>query len=116
MRRRLSGVSVNGVKLRVGNHCLYHDVLAGPTRLGTIVNMFAGTDDSMDEFVLFQIDNMPITAYMDFYCTTTGETGSTKYVFWTQMEWKCKTFTMPTDIIALPFASCTSRELMEFRR
>jgi hypothetical protein len=116
MKRRSSGVSINGTKLRIGNHCLYHDVFAGPTRFGMIVDMFTGTDDSMDEFVLFQIDNKPITTYMDFYCTSTGVARSTKYVLWTQMEWKCITFPMAAEIIALPYASCTSHEQMEFRR
>jgi hypothetical protein len=116
MRRRLSGVSISGTKFRIGNHCIYHDVFAGPTRFGIIVDMFTGTDDSMDEFVLFQIDNKPITTYMNCYCTSSGVSRSTKYVLWTQIEWKCITFTMPAEIIALPYASCTSHELMEFRR
>jgi hypothetical protein len=117
VRSRISGVSIGGVPLRPGQHCLYMDASGGVTRFGTILNMFHSIDEMMDDFVIFQIENKPITTRMGHYCLFSNVSDSTVLVFWSQVIWKCKAFKVEGGRanMALPFVSCTSRELMEFK-
>ena len=113
--RRISGVSIGGVPWRVGNHCLYQYGPDGVTCLGVVVNMFHGMDELMNEIIVFQVDTKPITTYMGHYCLFNNVTHDTVFVLWNLVTWKCKTLDMDGDAkMALPYVSCSSRELMEF--
>jgi hypothetical protein len=112
---RVSGVSIGGVRWRLGQHCLYTPGCGAP-KLGTVLNMFHGTDDRMDEFVIFQVENKPITTYMGHYCLFSNHPPSTIMVLWSQITWKCMIFKVKggSKDMALPIMSCTSTERMEF--
>ena len=120
VHRRISGVSISGVPWKVGHYCLYN-VPGGLTRLGKVANMFHGTDVMTDEFVIFQIENIQITTYMGHYCffSNDDQDDITGFVLWDEVSWKCKTFKLEETgrhaNMALPYVSCSSRELMEFR-
>ena len=73
VRRRLMGVAIAGVPWSVGKHCLYTDGANRATRLGTVVNMFFGENDLGDDFVIFQLQNKPITAKKGHYCTYSND-------------------------------------------
>jgi hypothetical protein len=116
VRRRFSGVSISGVPLQVGTYCLYHDESCDVTCLGKVFQMFNGEDDSGDPLVIFRLERKPITTSMGHYCFFLDtERNDTVFVSWTQIDWKCKILKMQGgQSMALPFASCTSCELMEF--
>jgi hypothetical protein len=116
MRRRLIGVSIGGVPWSVGKHCLYLNGDNRATCLGTVVNMFYGQDDMQDDFVVFQVQNKPITTIMGHYCTYANDSPDMDMVFWDGITWMCKLFAPRggQSGMALPYASCTSHELMEF--
>ena len=117
VRRRLIGVFVGGVPLRIGHHCLYNAGEYDDTRLGVVLEMFYGKDDMMDEFVILQVQNKPITTYMGHYCFFSDAPQiPTEMVLWSKLTWKCKTFKMQGGgNMALPYVSCTSVELVEFQ-
>jgi hypothetical protein len=109
-------VSIGGVPWQVGRHCLYYDGADSATLLGTVVSMFLGTDGMDDDFVIFQVENKPITTHMGHYCLFSNDAPTTVFVLWTQITWMCKMFKVQRGQanMALPYVSCTSRELMEF--
>ena len=115
VRRMLNGLSIGGVPWRVEQHCLYHDG-GRSLLLGRVVDMFYGKDDMMDGFIIFKIANKQITQKMGHYCLFSNDTLDTVYVLWRMIAWKCKVFSRGEgqDKMALPYASCDSRELMEF--
>jgi len=116
MHRRLFGVGIGGVPWKVGRHCLYLDGADRGTRLGVVVAMISGIDDMEDPFVIFQVDNKPITAHMGHYCLFSNDTQTTEFISWTQVTWMCKVLKVDGGRanMALPYASCTSRELVKF--
>ena len=83
----------------------------------TVVSMFLGTDNLDDNSVIFQVENKPITTCMGHYCLFSNDSPTTVLVLWTQITWMCKMFKVQGGQanMALPYVSCTSRELMEFR-
>ena len=111
VRRRLFGVSIGGVPWKVGRHCLY-TADDGSTRLGTVLDMFKGRDDMHDDFVVLRVENKPITACMGHFCFYSNDSDATVLVLWNQIIWVCKMITVRGGQVhmALPFASCTSRE------
>ena len=116
MRRRLIGVSTGGVPWYLGKHYLYLDRDNLSTCLGTVVNMFYGQDAMQDDFVVFQVQQKLITTRMGHYCLYSNESPGMELVLWDRLTWKCKLFTAgggPSGM-TLPYASCTSQELMEF--
>ena len=112
VRRRLFGVSIGGVPWKVGQHCMY-DAAGGAKHLGTVEAMFRGQDDMGDDFVVFMVQNKPITTYMGHYCLYSNDSDATVLVFWRQITWMCKMLTVGQVNMALPYVSCTSRELVE---
>jgi hypothetical protein len=115
MQRRVTGVSISKVVWHVGSHCVYK--VGSATRFGTVTHMFKGTDSMLDEFIIFQLTNKPITHYMGHYCVFSDEGHSTVLVWWTQILWKCKALSLGGQFhMGLPFKSCTSEELVEFSR
>jgi len=113
IQRRLTGVSISKIVWHVGSHCLFKVGL--DTRFGTVVHMFKGADSMLDEFIIFQITNKPITSYMGHYCVFSDEGHSTVLVMWTQILWKCKSLRLGGHTnMALPIKSCTSQEMVEF--
>jgi hypothetical protein len=109
-------VSISGVPWRVGQHCLYNAGAGGATFLGAITNMFHGEDALNDDLVIFQVQKIPITTFMGHYCLFSNDAHTTvDMVLWKQVTWKCKTFKMEHANMALPYVSCTSRELVELR-
>ena len=116
--RRVAGVAIGGVEWKIGYHCLYHEGPDGVTLAGKVINMFQGKDDMMDEFVLFEIKNMPITSYMGHYCllSQNEDPAQGKFIMWSQVAWKGKVLLLGNNSrMLLPFKSCTSQELIEFR-
>jgi hypothetical protein len=95
---------------------MYLDGADGGTRLGVVVAMIRGTDDMEDPFVIFQVDKKAITAIMGHYCLFSNDTQTTEFVFWTQVTWVCKILKVQGGRanMALPYASCSPRELAEF--
>ena len=81
-----------------------------------VVDMFKSRDDMLDDFVIFRVEQKPITTYMGHYCLFSNDSHATVLVFWRQITWMCKMLTMRGVQVnmALPYASCTSRELVEF--
>jgi hypothetical protein len=115
LQRKVAGVSIGGVKWKVGYHCLYHDKQGSDTLFGTVVNMFRGTTDMMDEFIIFELSRNPITAYMGHYCLLSDDNRSSRYVLWHQVLWKCKVLMLGGHTsMPLPFQSCTSTEQIQF--
>jgi len=116
VRRRLMGVTIAGVPWSVGKHCLYTDGANRATLLGTVVNMFFGENDLGDDFVIFQLQIKPITAKKGHYCTYSNDSPGKDMVLWSRLTWKCKLFGAQggASPMALPYASCTPKELMEF--
>ena len=116
VRRRLAGVSVNGVPLKIGHLCLFRrETNSTVLLLGEVGMMYYGTDDMDDEFVIFQMEKRGITTYMGHYCLYSIANSGTVLVMWKQMAWRCKALTSPAGHpLALPFASCTTEELMQF--
>jgi hypothetical protein len=116
VRRRISGVSIGGVAWKVGQHCLYVVDEGGVFMFGSVVNMFHGMTNMMDDFVVLELENTPINAYVGHYCLLSSGVGRTVFVMWDKVKWKCKLL-YPTHniVMALPFMSCTDRELLEFR-
>jgi hypothetical protein len=83
--------------------------------LGSVTNMFHGTTSEMDAFVIYELENKPITSYMGHYCLFSDVVATTVYVLWTQLTWKCKILMLNDNkMMALPFASCSSTELVQF--
>jgi hypothetical protein len=116
VRRRISGVSIGGVSWKVGHHCLYVVGEGGSPMFGSVVNMFHGKNDMMDEFVIFELDNTQITRNMGHYCLLSSEVSRTVFVMWNRVTWKCKLLYPELNIVmGLPFKSCSDKELMEFR-
>jgi len=115
VRRRVLGVEIGGVPWWLGKHCLFKDD-DGATHLGTVVNMYHGEDDMEDDFVVFLLQIKPITTYMGHYCTYSNDSPGTRLVWWNRITWKCKLLQGlgGASGMALPYASCTSNELMEF--
>jgi len=115
VRRRLFGVYIGGVPWQVGRHCLY-EAADGATHLGTVLDMFKGRDDMDDEFVVFRVENKPITAYMGHFCFFSNDSRATVLVLWNRILWMCKMLTVREGQVnlGLPFVSCTSRERVEF--
>jgi hypothetical protein len=116
MHRRLFGVEIGGVPWKVGRHCLYLHGADGGTRLGVVVAMMSGMDDMEEPFVLFQVDNKPIAANMGHYLLFSTDTHTTEFVLWTRVTWLCKVLEVQGGLahMALPIASCTSREVADF--
>ena len=110
-------MSIGGVPWKVGRHCLYRDSADSVTLLGTVVSMFLGKDDMDDDFVIFQVENKPITTSMGHYCLFSNDSPTTVLVLWTQITWMCKMFKVQGGQanMALSYVSCSSWELMEFR-
>ena len=110
------GVTTGGVPWSVGKHCLYQKGDDDTTRLGTIVNMFYGEDEFEDAFVIFQLQKKPITTKMGHYCTYSVDSSGMDMVSSLNLTWKCKLLGMNggPSRIALPYASCTTKETMEF--
>ena len=110
-------MSIGGVKWGTGMHCLYSKGPGGTTLLGKVVIMFHGKDDLMNDFVLFQLANMPIKTRMGHYCWFSNDTQKTHLVLWSRISWKCKVIKGrgDKDPMVLPYFSCTSKEFMEFR-
>ena len=112
-------MSIGGVPWQVGFYCLYN-VPGGLTRLGKVTTMFHGTDVMTEEFVIFQIENIQITTYMGHYCYFSNDDhdDTPVFVLWDEVSWKCKICKVSGGgrhaNMAVPFVSCTSRELMEF--
>ena len=116
VRRRISGVSISGIPWKVGQHCLYDHGPGSATRVDSVTNMFRGMTDMMDEFIIFQLENKPITSRRVHYCLLSNDGYTTEYVLWNQVTWKCKVLSLGDDsLMALPFASCTPQELVEFK-
>jgi hypothetical protein len=117
VHRRRSGVTIGGVTWATGMHCLYNERAGAATFLGKVVNMFHGKTDMMDDFVLFQLQNMPITTHMGHYCMFSNDTHTNHLVLWSRISWKCKVLKSRRggDQMALPYYSCTPKELIEFR-
>ena len=71
----------------------------------------------MDDFVIFKVSKLPITTYMGHYClfSDDGLEHAPVWVLWNQVTWKCKALKMQGVDMALPYVSCSSNELMEFR-
>jgi hypothetical protein len=71
----------------------------------------------MDEFIIFELNQKHITSYMGHYCLLSDSEDTTRvFVMWEQVIWKCKALLLGGHTnMALPFQSCTSRELVEFR-
>jgi hypothetical protein len=116
VQRRISGVTIGGVHWRLGSHCLYLDTADSATRYGTVTNMFHGVDAMMDEFVIFELEQTPITSYRGHYCLLSADGHTSVFVMWDRIKWKCKrlNFGGHTDM-ALPIQSCTSEELIQLR-
>jgi hypothetical protein len=116
IHRKLFGVSVGGVPWKVGRYCLYRADADNSTRLGKVVTMFLAKDDMDDNFVVFQVENKPITTYMGHYCMFSDDQPTTVFVLWTKITWMCKILKVQGGQadMALPYVPCTSRELMEF--
>lgn len=116
VRRRLMGVSTGGVPWSVGKHCLYTNENDSKTRLGTIVNMFCGEDEMEDDFVVFQLRSKLITAKMGHYCNYSQGSEGTDMVDSSKIAWKCKLLGTlgAASGMALPYASCTPKETVEF--
>jgi hypothetical protein len=114
---RKAGVSIGGVPWSIGQHCLYEEGAGGATKFGTVIGMYHGRTTDMDEFVVFKLERKPITSYVGHYCLLSNDGYTTVFVFWTQITWKCKELLLGPDLtlMALPFASCTSQELIKFR-
>ena len=110
-------MSIGGVPWSVGNHCLYQFDANSATHLGTVVNMFYGMDEMEEDFVIFQVLKKPITTRMGHYCEYSTNSQDMDMVLWKQITWKCKLLAVRggQSGMALPYASCTSRELMVFR-
>jgi len=116
VRRRIGGVDTGGVPWTVGNHCLYSDT-GGKTRFGTVLNMFHGVSDMDEDFVIFELQDKPISNYMGHYCILSDDGFMNVLVVWHEVIWKCKQLRLgENNTIALPFASCTPNELIEFKR
>jgi hypothetical protein len=114
MHRRMFGVITGGIPWQVGRHCLYLNGADGGTRLGVVDAMISGMDDMEDPFVIFQVVNKPITARVGHYCLFSNDSQTTEFVLWSQIAWICKYFKIQGTNMALPYASCTSRELVTF--
>jgi hypothetical protein len=86
------------------------------TRLGTVLNMFYGVDTLDDEFIVLELENKPITARMGHCCTYSSNSRVNDLVLWNKITWKCKLIQTQNGVggMALPFQSCTPKELMEF--
>ena len=101
--------------MQVGYHCLYHEKPGGVALFGSVVNMFLGKNDMMDEFIIFELNLNPITAYMGHYCLLSDSNRTRKFVIWHQVLWKCKALMLGDHTsMALPFQSCNSREQIQF--
>ena len=111
-------MSIGGVPWKNGSHCLYRAGAGHTTLLGKVLVMFHGKDDMMDDFVLFQLKNMRITTHMGHYCLFSCDTQRTDLVLWSEISWKCKVFEGRgrAGDMALPYASCTTQELVQFLR
>ena len=81
------------------------------TRLGTVVNMFYGQDDKEEDFVVFQVSNKPITGKHGHFCTYSQDSPGMDMVDSSKITWKCKFLGVA---VALPYASCTPKELVQF--
>jgi hypothetical protein len=119
MSRRMFGVSIGGIPWQVGRHCLYLNGADSDTRLGVVDAMISGMDNMEDPFVIFQVVNKPrhalfFTARVGHYCLFSNDSQTTEFVLWTQITWICKIFKVQGANMALPYASCTSRELVTF--
>jgi hypothetical protein len=116
VKRRISGVLIGGVDWKVGKHCLYQDGAGGVSRFGTVSNMYHGLTDVLDDFVIFELENKPITSYMGHYCLlpTSPDGYTTVFVLWDQVTWQCQLLSLgDLTMMALPFKSCFSEELVE---
>jgi hypothetical protein len=116
VRRRISGVLVGGVVWRMGAHCLFNTGADDGVRFGTVSDMFHGTDEMTDDFVIFRVEMKRITSCHGHYCmfSNTESTTKTVFVFWGHVTWRCKVFLQEGGGMALPYHSCSSRELVEF--
>jgi hypothetical protein len=116
VRRRLMGVKTGGVPWSVGKHCLYQKGDDDTTLLGTIVNMFYGENEMEDAFVIFQLQKKPITSKMGHYCTYSVDSPGMDMVSSMNIAWKCKLLGVNggPSRMALPYASCTTKEAVEF--
>ena len=115
VKRRISGVSIGGVKWKLGKHCLYQDGAGGVNKFGSVTNMYRGVNTMMDEFIIFELNHKPITAYMGHYCLLSDNNRTSKFVMWHQVLWKCKALMLGDHTsMALPFQSCNSREQIQF--
>jgi hypothetical protein len=115
LRRRISGVSIGGVPWKVGSNCLYQEGPGGATLFGTVVNMYHFKTDIMDDFIIFQLENKPIMSRMGHYCWLSRDGYTTVFALWSNVTWKCKALLLEgKPLMVLPFASCTSKELIAF--
>jgi len=115
MHRRMNGVAINGIPWHLGKYCLYRAAAGTPLLLGQVKGMYHAKDKMENNFVIFLITNNPITSYHAHYCIYSDHQPTNTLVFWTLLAWKCKVLTLPSGLnMALPFASCTSRELADF--
>ena len=109
-------MSIGGVPWQVGQHCLYHAGPGGATHLGTVTTVYHGMDELMDDVVIFQVENKHITHKMGHYCLFSNDQRATvAWVSWKLVTWKCKILRVNNTDMALPYVSCSSHELMEFR-
>jgi hypothetical protein len=116
VKRRTSGVSTGGVLWRVGSHCMYHDVSDGATKSGTVTSMYHGMSTMLDEFIVFEIEQKPITSYRRHYCLLSDVGHTTVFLMSNQVLWKCKALLFGGHTrMVLPIQSCTSEELLELR-
>jgi hypothetical protein len=114
VHRRKNGVSINGIPWHPGKYCLYRTALGATLLLGQVLTMVRATDQMENTFIIFHITNKPITSYHGHYCIYSDNNPTTTLVLWSLLGWKCKTMVLPSGSkMALPFASCTSRELAE---
>ena len=116
VRRRITGVLTAGVQWKAGKHCLYQDGRGGPVRFGTVINMYEGLTDTLDPFVIFELENKPIIAYTGHYCSLSQNGYTTVFALSTELTWKCKVLVLPNlTLMGLPIIPCTARELIELR-
>jgi hypothetical protein len=110
------GVMTGGVPWSIGKHCLYTKGGEDTTLLGTIVNMFYGENEMEEAFVIFQLQRKTITSKMGHYCTFSLDDAGTDLVSSVNIAWKCKLLGMTggSSSMALPYASCTPKEIVEF--
>jgi hypothetical protein len=78
--------------------------------------MFHGMTTMMDDFIVFEIEQKPITSYRRHYCLLSDVGHNTEFVMSDQVLWKCKALLLGGHTrMFLPIQSCTSEELLELR-